>query len=295
MVSMAPLDPSPTPLQVQLANAILDMATAAPDAAEPITEAMCAERLGVSRTPVRGALRLLASLGALQPQQRGYAIGTLATLQAARQALPRTGPEQLQRRLVDDYLDGVLRETVFESELADRYGASKGEVRAALQRLAEQGVVARSRGHGWSFQGLLSGAQADLESYRLRLLIEPAGMTEPTFQLDRPRLEQVRAAHERLLNGADASAQELFELNASFHEALADMSGNRFFSQIIRQQSALRRLLEYRGYRDLGRTRTSLGEHMGMIDALLQGRPDTASTLMRTHLTTAIQRRFGGG
>jgi DNA-binding GntR family transcriptional regulator len=290
----APL-PRATPLQVQLANAILDLAVASLESREPITEAQCAERLRVSRTPVRSALRLLAALGALQPQPRGYTVVSMAELQAARQALPRSGVEQLQRHLIDDYLDGVLRETVFENELVERYGASKGEVRAVLQRLAEQGVVARSRGHGWSFQGLLSGAQADLESYRLRLLIEPAGLVEPTFHLDRPRLEQVRAAHERLLNGADASAQELFELNASFHEALADMSGNRFFSQIIRQQSALRRLLEYRGYRDLARTRASLAEHLGMVDALLQGRQEEASTLMRTHLTSAIQRRLGTG
>ncbi|MBC7940808.1 MAG: FCD domain-containing protein [Chitinophagaceae bacterium] len=59
--------------------------------------------------------------------------------------------------------------------------------------------------------------------------------------------------------------------------------------------SRLRRLLEYRGYRDLARTRASLGEHLGMVDALLQGRQEEASALMRTHLTSAIQRRLGAG
>jgi len=281
-----------TPLQAQLANDILDMALNANDPEHLLTEADCVARLRVSRSPVRAALKHLVAHGALLVHPRGFGICSTAALQAARLALPRTGSEPLLRKLVDDYLDGVLRETMFENELIERYAASKGDVRAALQRLAEQGVVTRSRGHGWSFHGVLSGAQADLESYRLRLLLEPAGLLEPTFKLDRPRLEHVRSAHQRLIGGAEASATELFELNASFHEALADMSGNRFFSQIVRQQSALRRLLEYRVYRDNRRTRESLAEHLDMIDALLKGRPEDASAKMRAHLSAAIQRRL---
>ena len=54
---MATSLPRVTPLQVQLASAILDLAAAVPDAHEPITEAHCAERLRVSRTPVRSIPR----------------------------------------------------------------------------------------------------------------------------------------------------------------------------------------------------------------------------------------------
>lgn len=286
--------PRLTALQAQLARDILNAALTELPPGATLTEATCVERLGVSRTPVRGAIQYLVSVGALKPAQRGFKPAGVGTLKRALVTLEPPADRQLLRRLVDDYLDGTLADTVFENELTERYDAGKGEVRSALLTLAEQGVISRSRGHGWTFQHLLSGPQADLESYRLRLLIEPAGLLEPTFRLDRPRLEAVLDTHRRFLDGkGNRSPEHIFELNASFHETLADLSGNRFFSQIIKQQSALRRLLEYRGYRDQTRVVESFHEHMEMIEALLAAENDRASALMQNHLNTAMALRLG--
>lgn len=284
--------PEVSPLQAQLANEILDFAMHRVGPGGQLTEASCAERFAVSRTPVRGALRLLVARGALEPLARGYRVNAARALEAARADLPPCETDQLLHRLVDDYLDGAIASTVSENELGERYGATRGITRAALLRLAEQGVVVRARGHGWSFQDALSGEQADLESFRLRLLLEPAGLLEPTFKLDRPRLEAALRAQESVQAKARPPAERVLAANAEFHQTLADLSGNRFISQIYRMQSARRRLFEYRGYRDTDRMRAAFAEHIRIGRTLLAGDNAKASVLMREHLSTAMKRRL---
>jgi DNA-binding GntR family transcriptional regulator len=286
-------EPAITALQAAVARSIIEHALMQLDSDELLVEGALAKRFGVSRTPVRGALHYLAARKVIEASTQGFKPGNAQALHAELEHLPQRDADRIVQKIVNDYLDGWMANDFSENELIERHGSTRGEVRSALQKLATQGVVARSRGHGWSFQGLLRGPQAELESYRLRMLIEPAGLLEPTRKTDLAALKKVREAHVRIMERDDARSEQIFEMNAQFHETLAEQSGNRFFAQIIRQQSALRRLMEYRGYqRDAQRVKASFREHLAIIDAVIAGRNEEASRLMLEHLRIGMSTRL---
>lgn len=80
---------------------------------------------------------------------------------------------------------------------------------------------------------------------------------------------------------------ELFELNSSFHEGIAAMSGNRFFVQTLARLNQLRRLMEYGRPLDRERVRRVCLEHLGIIELLMAGDKTGAAERMQLHLTDA--------
>ena len=84
-------------------------------------------------------------------------------------------------------------------------------------------------------------------------------------------------------------SREVFHTDASFHEELARMSGNSFVLSALHQQNRLRRLIEYQGYRDVGRVHTWCREHVAITDALLRGANRKASARLTLHLTNAAE------
>ena len=59
----------------------------------------------------------------------------------------------------------------------------------------------RRPGYGWNFIETVSSADAYLQANRYRMLIEPAGILEPEFKLNRSDADRIRAQQERVLNG----------------------------------------------------------------------------------------------
>ncbi|MFD4839351.1 GntR family transcriptional regulator [Achromobacter sp. NPDC058515] len=282
----------PTPLQVDLARQIAQDIVAGRHApGDHLSEEALAAGHEVSRTPVRGALRLLAAQGLITHRPNsGY---TVADNAAAAPAIQGAGPtiNELARRLIDDRASRGLPETFTERDLIQRYRAPRSVLAKALVQLSADGLIEKRKGHGWQFAPALEGAEALGESYRFRMVIECAGLLEPTFRLDKPALTRMRAAHETLMqrDDADISAAEFFELNASFHEMLARLSGNRYILQAVQQQNQLRRLEEHAAFHRDARYVESSSEHLQIIAALEAGDQEWASQLMRRHLKASLQ------
>lgn len=279
----------PTALQTKVASQIL-MAIRSGELTpgSHLKEVELAERFGVSRSPIRGALIYLAQeqvIGRL-PHQGYCVLDTPLSDELAKVNLPVGEDEELYQRLIDDRLAQAIPDQVMESDLLRRYGASKAVLRRCLLRLSDEGVMQRKHGHGWMFLPTLSSAEKRFESYRFRMLLEPAGLLEPTFNLPRERLQRCREKQQALLEGAPDSLS-FFEANAEFHELLAAASGNSFILQTVQQQNRLRRLTEFHTVSNLERVRISCREHLEIIDALEQGDREWASTLLYRHLKVA--------
>jgi DNA-binding GntR family transcriptional regulator len=126
------------------------------------------------------------------------------------------------------------------------------------------------------------------DSYRFRLLVEPAGILEPTFRVDRKAIERRRAEQRRLVEGGvdSVSPATLFDLNTRFHETIAECGNNEFFLQSLVRLNRLRRLIEYRQTLVPERAAVRCREHVELADLLLAGELEQASGLLRQHLST---------
>jgi DNA-binding GntR family transcriptional regulator len=84
---------------------------------------------------------------------------------------------------------------------------------------------------------------------------------------------------------------ELFETNASFHEVIATMSGNRFLTPVIARQNQLRRLVEYRQILNRDQVRRQNEEHIEILACLWEDNREKAARLMGEHLLNAKSRK----
>lgn len=288
-----------TDLQQNLSSLVLRHArNARLVAGAPLKESRLAGLFGVSRTPVRAALDLLAERGVVRHEShRGYFL----LQDAADIALPdgQSGLGSTTEAVRDAYaailgqaFDGKLNETFSEAHLQRQLGAERDTVRSALVRLAEEGIVKQRAGYGWELAELLTTPAADEESYRFRLVVEPAALLEPSFRIDVQALDAVRAEQEELIRRTGLlkriEARDVFDANARFHELLAQMSGNRHILDAIVRQSRLRRLLEYRNYVNLDMVAQSCREHLEIIAAIVDRDQNRASKLMKDHIQAAL-------
>jgi DNA-binding GntR family transcriptional regulator len=164
-------------------------------------------------------------------------------------------------------------------------------VQRVLTRLAEVAAVQRKPGHGWRFHPSISDSEARAESYRFRILIEPAALMEPTFRLDPGWAAEMRRRHEQMLEMPwnETASIALYEMNAAFHEGLASASGNRYFLVAVQQQNRLRRFGNYDWTFGHERVVVNCREHLAILDHLEAGERVDAALLMRQHLESAAK------
>lgn len=284
----------PTALQVDLARRIAnEILTEAYKTGTHLSEELLAKQYQVSRTPVRGALKLLASQSLLSYRPNvGYFVcpapNNAASLELESEGLTS---DALYRKIIGDRADRALPESFTDQDLLQRYGVPRSVLAKTLVRLSAEALIEKRKGHGWQFPISLEDSEARAESYRFRAAVESAGFLEPTFQVDPVALDRMRVAHEQLIAAGDAliPAEEFFTVNTSFHETLARFSGNRFVLQTVQQQNLLRRLEKHKSYYRLARFAESLREHMEIIKALEKDDREWAAAIMRHHLAS-VQR-----
>lgn len=260
-----------------------------------LPEVKLAERLGVSRSPVRAALALLRERGAVEPAPRqGYRlVHDSASPAFAAIDLPEPEEEAIYRDLVRARFANLVPQQVAVADVMRRYGCDRATANRVLAQMSEEGVIERAAGRGYVFGPVLNDARAYDESYRFRLLVEPAAVLEPGFRLAPQRLQALRARHAALLAAGIETVPmaELFAADAEFHEAIGQACGNRFLAQAIRLQTRLRRLSEYENYNDRARLSESCREHLAILDALQAGDWPRAAELLRRHIATSQEVR----
>jgi DNA-binding GntR family transcriptional regulator len=255
-----------------------------------------ADRLRVSRSPVNEALELLKTQGIVRREpNRGY---FLAAAAPTTELVGRGGTSPTEDvvdavyfRIADDRLRGELPDQFTEALLKRRYGLTPAQLQSVLARIADEGWGRKKPGYGWEFSTMLTTPESLLQSYRLRLAIEPAALLEPGYQLDKQVIARCRVAERHLLEGGidTDTADQLHDRGVRFHESLVEGSGNPFFIDAMRRVNRVRRLLSYRSMRDRSRYKEHCDQHLMLLDLLERERNEEAAAVMREHLGSTLR------
>lgn len=251
-----------------------------------------ADRLRVSRTPVNAVLEQLSEQGVLRRERnRGYFLAQPINLQSsalssARGAVEKDRLTRAYLQIAADRIQGTLAEEFSDLEIRQRYALSADQASAVLARICQEGWVRERAGHGWQFSEMLTTPDELMQSYRLRLALEPAALMEPGYRMPREVLDQCRAAEIRMLNeGIDTdTADQIYERGVCFHEALVAGSKNPLFIEALKRVNTARRLLSYSSTKDKMRQKEHCHQHLNVLDLLEQGENAKASESLALHL-----------
>ena len=214
--------------------------------AEPghhLVELDLCQAFGVSRTPIRGALKLLAAEGAITSRAgRGFVLAGIPA-----DAGDDSSEDEEDQRLFDALAvaraTGKLGDVFTQQEVVRRFDARLGSVMRVLRQLQELGLAERKPGNGWVFAADPSRTLS--ESYAFRRALEPQMLLQPGFTLDRAWADKARSQHFKLRKKPWRSGDGIsfHRVNADFHEQLARGSGNRVMLKAVQRQNQLRQFL----------------------------------------------------
>ena len=198
-----------------------------------------------------------------------------------RKALYQQVAERLRRRIYDHELRPG--DAIDEKELCAAFGISRTPLREALKVLHTEGLVELVPNRGCFVKLLdleelheLFPVMAVLEGLCAREAVE-RGTAE-----DLDRLEQLHARLE-----AHAAAHDIdryYEVNFEFHQALQELSRNRWLQRVAADLRKILRLARHTQLTAAGRLEQSLQEHRKIMEAFRRHDPDAVEQTMKEHL-----------
>lgn len=195
-----------------------------------------------------------------------------------------------------------------ETVLSAEFGVSRPVLRAAMDRLREEGMLYSRQGAG-SYVRISVDAPvgyarvetlADIQRcYEFRLTLEAQAASLAAERHNAEALGAIDRALD-LLRDATGSLQHREDADFAFHMAIAKASNNQYFQATMR---ALRDHINV-GMKLHGQSLMSdgakglkevLAEHSAIRDAIAAGQAGQAAALMCDHLEHSRDRLFGGG
>jgi DNA-binding GntR family transcriptional regulator len=173
-----------------------------------------------------------------------------------------------------------------QTEIATRFKVSRIPVREALQSLAAQGLINFTPGDGATVREL-SGREIR-ELYELRLLLEPTLSGHMFGGVTPRRLARLESLASEMDTDVDLPTWQ--ELNFAFHCELNSLIERPYTETILRSLLAAVQPYSLENVGVLGGRRQATAEHHSMVGALRNEDPDKLATLIRDHLSAAMER-----
>jgi phosphonate utilization transcriptional regulator len=181
----------------------------------------------------------------------------------------------------------AIGQRVNESDLALRFGMSRGPIREALRALEESRLVRSEKNRG-VFVREVSVREAD-EIYDVR---EALDQLIGQRVAERATPEQLRDMKAVVAAMDDATAVQDIKcyhaLNLKFHDMLVDFAGNARLTEAYRLLTKGLLLFRLRGLQDGGGFSVSNTEHKAVVEAVAARDSTRAGSLLRRH---AVQSR----
>ncbi len=193
-------------------------------------------------------------------------------------------PALVQAEIEQLILSGELAvgQRINESDLALRFGMSRGPIREALRALEESRLVRSEKNRG-VFVREISVAEAD-EIYDVR---EALDQLIGQRVAERATPEQLRAMQAVVAEmDAATGAHDIkcyHALNLKFHDMLVDFAGNARLTETYRLLTKGLLLFRLRGLQDGGGFAVSNTEHKAIVEAIAAHDSARAGRLLRRH------------
>jgi DNA-binding GntR family transcriptional regulator len=177
----------------------------------------------------------------------------------------------------------VPNEQLIETELMERFEASRPAVRIALVRLEQEGLVEQARGR--SARVRLIGRDEALEISEARALLECYAAGLAAGRATVAEVDELRTLVDKSESIRDAGrVSELVAIDTHFHQRILEIAGN---GTIIRLNGSLHgHLVRHHRSTQLEQERSGVSplEHRAIVEAIAAHDPVAASAAMRAHL-----------
>jgi DNA-binding GntR family transcriptional regulator len=203
---------------------------------------------------------------------------------------PRSRAVDVERAVAQWIFKGELTagQKLTEQEVALRLGVSRGPVREAFRALEDLGLVQIEQNRG-AFVRKIDLDEA-IEIHDVYSALEELATRTAARRLSARQIAELQSLVESM--DAAAEAEDLdryYSLNLSFHQCLAEGSGNQkllsIYNRLLNELHLFRRF----GLMQRGEMQLSNGEHHQILDKIAAGDPEGAAEAMRSH--TSERRR----
>jgi len=199
------------------------------------------------------------------------------------------------RRHVSDALrEAILQgeflpgERLVEAQLMTRFGASRFNVRAALQDLTAEGLVETERNRGAHVRKV--SLDEAVEITEVRMVVEGLIAARAAERIDPARASELEEVGLLMRRAVEAGEHRRYhDLNGRLHGLIREIAGHRTADRIV---GTLRgQLVRHQFVLSLlpGRPQQSLPQHERIIAAIRDGDPKLAEESMREHIASVIE------
>lgn len=184
--------------------------------------------------------------------------------------------DTIARSLEQDIVFGRLKpgSKLREETLAERFEASRHQVREGLAKLGQHGIIVKERNRGFSVRRF--SADEVRQIYDLREILQRQAALRiplPVSEATRDRLEEINARYETAVTTGDLQA--IHAANDHFHVEKFRLCGNDLLVGLVKQYMDLTYAIRAAGFFDPENLETSRRHHRIMIE-LLRGRDSWA-------------------
>ena len=169
-----------------------------------------------------------------------------------------------------------------ESELAQRFGISRGPIREAFRGLEESGLVRQEKNRG-AFVREISVAEAD-EIYDLREAMEDLIGRKLAQHISEEQLAELKRQVEHMEEVSAGKDAALYHpLNLQFHDTLVAFTGNSKLITVYRKLTKELLLFRLRGLSAGGGMDVSSREHREIYETIAARDAEKAGAMLRRH------------
>lgn len=189
--------------------------------------------------------------------------------------------EELEELIFDGtYSDG---DRLDEVRIAEQFGVSRTPLREAFQRLALSGLVELIPRRGAFVRQ--PGPVELMEMFEVMAELEAACGRLAAMRITDQALDDLRDANAKCQAAVDAQNTDAYYIeNERFHRIIYRQSGNGFLEQEAAKLHKRLKPFRRQQLRFRGRMVQSMSEHEAVVDALIRGDGDAASTALRAHV-----------